>query len=257
VQVRSLDPENPAILLNKTAVKSSGNITFDSLVLEFDAPTNGYPNSGFNALLYLYESNNIQLTNSKLVGHFSEITDTSQNLHEGYPYGMGITVRDSTDIVIDKNEFSTLYGGVSLNNSETVDITNNHIHDIRKDGITITDMLNTTIEQNLFEHFVPYRKVAGEVNGYTDDHSDMIQYWGKGTEFGVHDLAIRDNVFLQNDVSTQTIYGRLNLKKTDNPDEISFTNFEITGNLIYNATCWSMSKRLIPMKIHSSRLQKP
>lgn len=234
VTITSQNPDDPAVIHNKTYVENSSNLTFDNLEMLHAEPQDGLSNSSWKALFYVTQSSDITLSNSKISGAVAEFTDEDRNLHEGFPFGAGVRIRSSEDITITGNEITSLFKGVGLDDTDNVVISNNHIHKIRVDGVMGTDHTNTLIEENLFENFTPYRVDPDNPSGATDDHSDMIQYWGTNADIGVHDFTIRDNVFLQDKIGTQTIFGRMNLNSTDDSDAISFTNFEISGNLIYN-----------------------
>jgi len=234
VTITSADPNNPALFHNKTTVRDSSNLIFDGLEMQHTDPNGDWPNSSWNALLYVFDSNNITLSNSKLSGVEVDFTDEARNLHEGFSFGMGVYVTDSSDVLISGNELTKLFGGVNLRGTENVTVSGNHIHNIRVDGVAGTDQINTLIEQNLFENFKPYSADPDNPTGLTDDHTDMIQYWGTGADFGIDGFYVRDNVFLQGSGVTQTVFGRLNLRPTDDADAISLKNFEVSGNLIYN-----------------------
>jgi len=178
VTITSADPNNPAIFHNKTTVSGSSNLVFDTVEMQHKDMVGEWPNSSWNALLYIADSENITLLNSKLSGFDSDFTDASRSLYEGHAVGTGIYLSNASDIQITGNELSTLFGGISLKNTEDVTISSNHIHKIRLDGIAGTDQKNTLIEQNLFENFKPYQVDPDNFTGWTDDHSDMIQYWG-------------------------------------------------------------------------------
>lgn len=237
--ITSANPDDPAVLVRSTIVKDSSNITLSNLEITPEDPIGLLPNSSSKAGLFIRGSQDIKLIDSYVHSRnidASEV-DEDRNLYEGYPFGVGIRVSDSKDVVLSGNEISQLHKGIGLWNTENVEILNNHLHHIRVDGIIGTDQVNTLITENMFNSFVPYRKNADTTNGYTDDHSDMIQYWGTSSKFGIDGFTVKNNVFIQDETlggGNQTIFGRLNLRSTDDPDEISFSNFEISGNLIYN-----------------------
>lgn len=237
VTITSVDPDDPAVLMHSTLIKNSSNITLSNLELTPDAPDSNLPNSSSKAALFIWGSENIKLVDSFVHAHTIEgdQIDESRDLLEGYPYGFGIRISGSKDISLQGNEITQLHKGIGLWNTENVEISNNHLHHIRIDGIVGTDQRDTLIEQNLFNNFIPYRKDVENPNGYTDDHSDMIQYWGATSKSGIDGFVVRDNVFIQAEgAGNQTIFGRLNLRDDDDADAIAFKNFEISGNLIYN-----------------------
>lgn len=237
VTVTSADPENPAVLVRSTKVMDSSNITFTNLELTPDEPIGVLPNASAKAALFIRNSHDIKLLDSYV--HSRDITrameDEDRNLYEDLPFGFGVRVSDSKDVVLSGNEITQLHKGIGLWNTENVQVLNNHLHHIRVDGIVGTDQRDTLIAENLFNSFVPYRKNPDDVNGLTDDHSDMIQYWGATAKFGIDGFTVKDNVFIQTEgAGNQTLYGRRNLRETDDPEAIELKNFEISGNLIVN-----------------------
>lgn len=238
VTITSLDPANPAVFLNKLALVNVHNVHIDGLVFErVDIPDVGV-NYGFNALVYMQSSSNVTLSNSKLTGIIPDQTVGDVDaiglsaVPAGYAAGFGIYLSDTKDVTVEHNEISTLFQAIGLRDTENTTIANNHIHDLRSDGITGFDQINTVIENNLFENLHPYQRDPDNFNGATDDHADFIQYWTIGAEFGVDGLFVRDNIFIQEEGASQTIFGHIPLGEVEG---VELTNFEVSGNLIYNS----------------------
>jgi len=237
VTITSANHDDPAVLVQSTKVHDSSNITFSNLEFTPEEPIGVLPNASAKAALFIRDAHDIKLLDSYV--HSRDVdksnVDEDRNLYEGLPFGFGVRISDSKDILLSGNEITELHKGIGLWNTENVQVLNNHLHHIRVDGIVGTDQRNTLIAENLFNSFIPYRKDPDDVNGFTDDHSDMIQYWGATAKFGIDGFKIKDNVFIQTEgAGNQTLYGRLNLRDTDDAEAISLSNFEVSGNLIVN-----------------------
>jgi len=239
VTIISQDVDNPAVFESKLALENIDNLHIDSVEFQMPEIPDKGANSAFLAMFYVFESSNISLTNSKITGLISDrtfgdpMTEKHNAVIAGLPAGYGISLRDVEGVHIANNEISTVYQAIVLQGTKNVTIEQNYLHDMRSDGIVGSEQTNTVISENLFVNLHPYIKDPENPSGSTDDHADFIQYWGIGSQSGIDGFYVRDNIFVQEEGRTQTIFGRLALSGSD-PDDITFTNFEISGNLIYN-----------------------
>lgn len=145
--------------------------------------------------------------------------------------GVGMTIDGSKNVTIQNSEFHSLLSGVGMQRAangavENTTIKDSYFHDLRSDGIQGGDHLNTTITGNVFENFDPY----------TTDHADFIQYWAAYGKYGIENMQISDNVFIQTDAaSVQTIFGGYSLRAGDSFDGNEFEDFSVTGNTIFSS----------------------
>lgn len=235
VKITSLDANNPAVFADKTAIINSSNLTFENLSFELKTATDT-SSYAYNSLLYLTDSSSIKISQNNIQGIVSTtgqdpnaVTNPDAEII-GYATGSGISLNNVQDVTILNNDIHDLRFGISFRDTQDTLVSGNHIHDIRTDGIRGTDQINTVIESNLFENFHPWHGP----NTTIGDHADMIQYWGAGASFGIDGFVVKNNIFFQEDDYTQTVFGRLGLSANQDPTQISFQNFEVSGNLIYN-----------------------
>lgn len=234
ITVKSFDNSDPAIIENLSKIENCNNITISNVIFQYTDVQGSRPNNISNSLLSIIDSNSIQVLESEFLGFNSDFTDESIGMYEGYPFGIALNISNSDSVTVGTNYISTLHRGIRLDKTNDVKIENNHLEKIRIDGVNGTDHIGTKISENLFENFRPYRLDPDNLSGFTDEHSDMIQFWAKGAEYGVHDFKISDNIFIQKDYQSQTVFGRNNIYSNQDPSIQYFSNFEISGNLIYN-----------------------
>ncbi|QIE43990.1 hypothetical protein G5B39_18490 (plasmid) [Rhodobacteraceae bacterium SC52] len=155
----------------------------------------------------------------------SKFTNRKEAISD-YGYDIGVQVHDSSSVTLSGLELFDLRSAVGLQDAYDTVITGVDIHDVRE-GINMHDVRGVLIEDSAFHNFKPWKHDKSD----SDDHPDMIQFYGANSVFGVHDVTISNNQFWQDpdDLHTQTIYGSLS-------GESGFThsNFTITGNTIVN-----------------------
>ncbi|WP_340108692.1 hypothetical protein [Pikeienuella sp. HZG-20] len=150
---------------------------------------------------------------------------------EGQPHGVGVTLRDSKDVTLERVDVATHRTAVVIRDMDGVTVRDSHLHDIRNDGITITESNDILIADNLFDNFFP---MLSATDDFMRDHSDFIQYWGTHGSRGIDGLEISGNVMLQgggNAGQTQAIFGRI-AESSGDIENIVFKNFSIHDNLI-------------------------
>ncbi len=150
-------------------------------------------------------------------------------IDDGYPYGIGLTVRWCDGFTLQTSEIRSFHRGLGVSESDHITLRANDIHGLRSDGLNMAQVTNVLIEGNYFRDFA--RDVA------STDHSDMIQFWTTNTTAPSHDITIRDNV-LDSGIGTytQSIFMRNELvdQKKAGP-EMFYHTVTITGNVIINA----------------------
>lgn len=236
VTITSADPGQPAAFTGPILLDGIANLTLDDLAF---TPQNVAENTATPAL-EIHASANITLSDSVLTGRIpqegeglllSEITEDAGTLGPvvGYGHSGALRISDSSGIALDGLDISQFRIGIGIHDSSDVSLTNSELHDLREDGIRLSDIVNVEIASNLFYNFHPLRFYDGNV---LSDHADYIQYWGTHSDFGIHGLTIAGNVMLQGAGDTvQGIFGRMNVGSS-NAEDLIFTGFEIHDNLI-------------------------
>ncbi len=130
--------------------------------------------------------------------------------------GGGISIKNSTGVVVADSRFHELGGGIVHTRAEGLTVVGNSFYNIRSEGITGTGSSNVTISGNVFTNFFP------EAN----DHPDAIQFWTASGGQLVRNITITDNVIVRGDGRVmQGIFIR-------SGTEISYENIVIKGNAI-------------------------
>lgn len=236
--IRSAEPEDPAIFSGRMLIKNSSGVTLEDLDFRLapDEP------SSWIAQVHLIGSENIHLQNVDIEGRIAQpgegVTPESigasfgaATLIEGYAFGHGVIVRESANVTFDEGVITKVALGVGIIDSDDVSMSNFHLHEIRRDGVVVVGSNDVSIADNLFESFRPFISSA---NLRASDHPDFIQYHNSTGERGIDSLTISRNAFLQGDgAPVQGIFGRL-LPKTNGADQVAYTNFVITDNVINN-----------------------
>ncbi len=203
VIITSADPIHGAVL-NNLQVKASNGLTFQGLDFTVSGPTTT------NAAT-VEKSQDIHFDDVHV--HGSLDNDTSND-------GGGILLRESSNVSVTNGDFHQLKFGVAHADSSTVNISGNHFHDLRMDGVRGGGSSYVTVSGNQFSDFHPA----------PGDHPDAIQFWTRGTTASAHDIVIENNVFQRGDGEiTQGIFVH------DEGHVLPFGNVTIRGNLISGA----------------------
>lgn len=201
VTIKSLDPNNEAVLTNFGIQNSSG--------LKFAG---------------------VEMIGSGAPGYYSWIIRDSSNIHfddvnahgslDGNPQNdaAGIQVFDSSNVSITNSEFHELYRGVALSETNNIKFVGNDFHDTARTAVFSQNVQKVVISENSFTNFRP-------VDG---DHMDAIAFTMKadGTNT-TDDVLISGNVITRGDGKVaQGIFFR-------DPSGVSdFTNIQIIDNII-------------------------
>src|SRR6056297_174587 len=220
VTIRSADPETPASFAWMN-LRGVSNLTFDSVV--FDSIFTGA--EVWTAPFKVHDSTGITIRNSLFEGELA--SDTGDASADGFATGIGLSVGSSDNITIENNEFATWYRGMTFGGSTNVEIVENDIHSIALDGMNFVTMQNVLIEDNYIHDFA--RGPSG--------HSDMIQFWTRGTSAPSTDIIIRGNTLDKGDGDlTQSIFMRNEeVDQGRAGPEMFYQNILIENNTIYNS----------------------
>jgi hypothetical protein len=222
VTIRSADPDNPASF-SSMSLRGVENLAFDSIKFDYSYAA-GDPESlrPFDII----SSSRIDIRNCEFEG---DLAQTGDPVTDGFGTAIGLSVRDSSDIVIEENVFHDWLRGAVYTDTENLVVRSNEVFEVRSDGFDFANVDNVLIEANYMHDFR-----GSEDSG---DHMDMIQFWTNGTTSPSTNIVIRGNILDSGDGSwTQSIFMR-----NDQVDqglagpEMFYQNVLIEDNLIYNA----------------------
>lgn len=222
VTITSADPDN---LASFERVKLNGveNLTLDNILFDYDAaPGAPYYDKPFS----IWNSQGITVRNATFDG---DLAENAGALLDGYGTGIGLYVRDSSDMVADNNLFYNWTYAAQFDNIARLDVVNNEVHSSRVDGLQFVRVDDVLIEGNYLHDFKQHPDGT--------DHMDMIQFWTQGTSEPSTNIIIRGNILDSGDGNfTQSIFmrneevdlGRAGL-------EMYYQNVLIEDNVIHNA----------------------
>lgn len=214
VTIRSADPENPASL-SSLSLRDARGLVFESLVFDYQ-----YSEGDDSKIrpFHVRDSSDIVIRDSVFEGA----------LVDGFGFGFGLSVRGSTDIVVENNEFLNWDRGAIFSAIENLTVSRNEFHGIRVDGTNFVQVQNVLIENNHFHNF-NYDGGSG--------HKDMIQFWTSGTDTPSTDIVIRGNLLDIGEGNwTQSIFMRNEMVDSHGSGpEMFYQNILIEDNIIYNA----------------------
>lgn len=232
VTVTSADPANQAVLedlkINKVTGLTLSDVTVDGTALG--------PNGNLVNRVFVSNSQNLTFSGLTIEGHIPTAAEgvdpdaastTRMQAIAGYGYDLGLRFLDCSNITVSQSDFADLRSAVALTRVTNITLTGLDIHDVRE-GVNMSDVRGVTIEQSQFHDFEPWQSSTGLIG----DHPDMIQFWGTNASYGVHDLTIRNNMFVQTEdnLPTQTIFGSV----LNSGAGVTATNFIIEDNVIVN-----------------------
>lgn len=221
VKIASADPEHPAVF-SGLDVRNTKNLTFEDVVFDYQYtagdPIHLRPFS-------ITGSENITIKNSIFDG---DVATGISEIDDGYGYAIGLSIRNSSDVTIEGNEFFNFHRAATFSDSHDLIVRDNNIHSIRMDGFNFSAVQKVLIEDNHFHNFITSKD--------STDHSDMIQFWTAGTSVPSTDITIRNNHL---DVGeggwTQSIFMRNEVVDRGQAGyEMFYQNILIEGNVIYN-----------------------
>ncbi|MFV0475131.1 MAG: right-handed parallel beta-helix repeat-containing protein [Pikeienuella sp.] len=239
VTITSANPDSPTTIDGRIWLQNCNGVVFDNIELRLadDEP------ASWMAQLYTTDSSNITVKDVVVAGRIATSEDGipyeelsadnySQNV-EGHAFGLGMVFRQSGGITLDNVDVSTVRTGIVIQDVDGFDMTNSRLHDIRVDGLIVTDASNVRVADNLFDNFhplsVPWDRAVA-------DHADFIQYYGTNGTKGVNGFEITGNAFLQGGgAPLQAIFGRMNTTVNASNSGMKFTDFVIRDNIISTA----------------------
>lgn len=201
VQIMSADLANKAVVNNfKTNLCS--NLTFSGL--EFATTTT-------DAAYYAYKVTNSHDIHFDSLNVHGSLDNNATNDTEAF-YFTGCQ-----NVSVTNCEMQQLRRGVVVGACSGMTISDNYLHDIRADGLSLSSSSGVTIQRNYFTNF---RHLSG-------DHSDAIQFLTANQTVPSTDILIQYNVMQQGDGAVmQGVF------MTDQVGTLPYANLSILDNLI-------------------------
>jgi hypothetical protein len=166
VYITSADTAHPATF-NDLSINGCSNLTFNNLEFSTVPHTAGY--------VFIFSNcSNLHLLNLHVHGSLDGDSSNDAN---------GFVFTHVTDSSLENSNIEQLGRGIVENNATNFVINNNHIHDLRSDGIDNAETGPLTISNNSIENFSPS----------ATDHPDGIQFFTSGSTHSSHDITITNN----------------------------------------------------------------
>lgn len=230
LKITALDASNPPVF-NKVVVYLSSGVVLDGL--SFKLPATATSSSASSAVL-IDQSSKVSVLNSKIAGSLSingvdpnaTALDATGNVI-GLPFGRGLTITKSTDVLISGNDIAQFGKGIALVTSSGITIHNNEIHDLRTSPIVGAGLNNITISSNHTYNYSPWK--WGETYG---DHGDLIHIWTDAN----YQTAASANIVIKDNFLTQgTGTPLLGIFLEANTPNFGFEKVLIDNNVISNS----------------------
>lgn len=222
VTLRAAEPENPP-KFSEMLLNEAKHIVLDGLMFDHTFTIGDRPR---NLPFQVRNSEHITIQNSLFDG---DVQRGGDPITEGFPTAFGLSIRYSSSVTVSNTEIRRFYRGLLFSRSQNLNVLNNHLHDIRMDGMNFSQVENLLVENNILRDFA--RAVE------SGDHADMIQFWTAGTDAPSRNIVIRGNVlnsgFLPH---TQSIFMRNEVvDRGQAGEEMYYQNLLIEENVIVNA----------------------
>lgn len=117
-------------------------------------------------------------------------------LSRGYGTGSGLTISDSSDVLVQNSDFNNLEQAVRFWGVDDLRVRNNDFDNISRDGMVFGDVEKVLVQGNSVEMNSPS----------SISHKDMIQFWNETKGNNSRDVTIRDNDLEAGESSTHGIY---------------------------------------------------
>lgn len=152
------------------------------------------------------------------------VFDSTGNVR-GFPTGIAIAAYNSQDIAVTGSNISKFNVGISLSNSDRVEIRGNEIHDTRSSPINGGSLNDITVANNYIHDINPWK-----FGGY-GDHGDLIHFWTNPfyRSSSNNNISITGNFFSQGNGAA--ING---ISIDDDNNGIGTRNLLIRDNVIFN-----------------------
>lgn len=220
--ITSADPDRPARILGLRAQDIDG-LTLENLIFDYQF----HPEDRLHGRpFFLRRCANLTVRNNRFDGDYASGLGFP---HDGHGYGMGLSLANCNNVLIENNFFQHFYKGINIRETRDLVIRGNELTALRMDGMTFAQVFDVLIEGNHFHNF--------ERVDIPADHADMIQIWTPRTELPSRNVTIRGNILNSGaGLFTQSIFMRNALVDDGRAgEEMYYSNFTVENNLIINA----------------------
>lgn len=179
VTIAAADPGNPPVF-SGLDLRSASNLTFRDVTFDYTfKPGDSLQIRPFQVG---QGSSNVTFSGCTFDGDTAKGVSASA---DGFGYGIGLSIRNSTGIRIEDCELSGFWKGAVIADSNKVVVSSNDIHSMRMDGLNFVAVQGVVIEDNHIHDF--------KTSSTSGDHNDMIQFWTNGSTRPSTDVVIRNN----------------------------------------------------------------
>jgi hypothetical protein len=170
VTLASSSKSNPAVF-DRVDLNKVSNLQFKGIKFDY-SPSK----TGASEVVRIIDSKGIRISDSVFDGHLNS---------SGHGTGKGMTVRRSSDIVVENSDLADFYITTGFFFVDNLVLRGNTFSGIGHDGANMVQVRKGLIENNTFQKF----------NGPNAKHQDFIQFWSKDAKAPSSDITIRKNVF--------------------------------------------------------------
>ena len=220
--IRSEDPSDPA-RFSGMDLRDVHDLTLEGLTFQYTwSPEDPLHVSPFS----IQNSRDIRLRDLEIAG---DVARSGAATDRGYPWGIGLSIRGGSDIVLEDSRIHAFHRGVSFRETDRTIVRRNDLYGLRSDGMNFIAPQDLLVESNRIHDFD--RSVD------SSDHADMIQFWTNKTDRPGTDIVIRGNLLNVGDGAfTQSIFMRNEEVDSGRAGrEMFYRNVTIEENLIINA----------------------
>jgi hypothetical protein len=221
VTIKSADAGDPAVFTGMD-MRNATNVAIEGVVFDYTFA----PGDAIYKQQFIFTGcEGLTLRGNRFDGDDAQGVSA---VDDGFGFGYGLVVRNSSDVVITDNELQGFWTAATVYSSSNVTFTGNNIHDIRSDGLDVAAVTGIRIEDNNMHDF------RGSLA--SGDHRDMIQFWTTGTMTPNSNIIIRGNTLdIGNGDWTQSIFMRNEMVDTGQAGtEMFYRNVLIEDNVIVN-----------------------
>lgn len=222
VTITSSDSDDLASF-SRVVINGGKNIVFDNVIFDYQFSSNdGNKYRPFE----IKGSEDVTIKNSVFLG---DVVKDFSETRDDFGSAFGLSVRGSSNITVEGNEFTTWDRGALFSNINGLVVRDNNVHDMRSDGMNFVSVRSALIENNHLHNFRDHED--------SNAHRDFIQFWTNGTDMPSTDIVIRGNILDIGEGSwTQSIFMRNEEVDTGRAgEEMFYRNILIEDNAIYNA----------------------
>lgn len=221
--IRSADPTDPA-RFTSALVLDVHDITFEGLFFQY---VFSLEDEIYYRVFVFRDVSNFVFRDNIVAGDQAQGVS---ELDDGHGWGIGLTVWHGENVLLEGNEIYGFYRGLHVRNHNGITVRGNEVHTIRMDGMNFVQVADVLVEGN---HIHNFDRVLD-----SPDHSDMIQFWTRRTDWSSHDIVIRGNLLnAGSGWFTQSIFmrnERSDMQGSVDP-EIFYRDILIEENVIINA----------------------